>query len=132
MHCCYIYDNHRAYISLIDDKNQVFAVCPVTDEGAVEKCLDSGRYFVLRIKSPQGKQAYIGMAFNERNDAFDFNVALAEHKAECEREDRAAAGIVDTPQAPLRDLTIKEGQKITVNIAGSVRDIGLEVLINVL
>lgn len=42
--------------------------------------VDSGRYFILRIQNAQGKHAYIGIAFNERNDAFDFNVALQEHK----------------------------------------------------
>lgn len=41
---------------------------------------DSGRYFVLKIVNEQGRHAFIGIAFNERNDAFDFNVALQEHK----------------------------------------------------
>ncbi len=41
---------------------------------------DSGRYFVLKIVNDQGRHAFIGIAFNERNDAFDFNVALQEHK----------------------------------------------------
>jgi hypothetical protein len=35
---------------------------------------------VLRIQNATGKHAYIGIAFNERNDAFDFNVALQEHQ----------------------------------------------------
>jgi hypothetical protein len=38
------------------------------------------RYFVLKIQNAQGKHAFIGIAFNERNDAFDFNVALSEFK----------------------------------------------------
>ena len=42
--------------------------------------LDSGRYFVLRITNDKGRHAFIGICFNERNDAFDFNVALAEFK----------------------------------------------------
>ena len=73
----------------------VFAKCPVK-EGSVEKGVytkrpvikyvtwcpvtDSGRYFVLKITNANGQHAFIGMAFNERNDAFDFNVALQEHK----------------------------------------------------
>ena len=63
-----------AVIMLIDNANNTFAVCPVSDDGAVERTVDSGRYFVLRIQNAQGRHAYIGIAFNERNDAFDFNV----------------------------------------------------------
>ena len=55
----------------------------------VERTLDSGRYFVLKIANDKGQHAFIGIAFNERNDAFDFNIALSEFKAECERETQA-------------------------------------------
>ena len=114
----------RAIISLIDDKNAVFASCPVTDDAAVERTLDSGRYFVLRIQNAQGKHAFIGIAFNERNDSFDFNVALQEHKSECEREDQAAAQSASgatAAQVASRDFSLKEGQKIHVSLgAGAV------------
>jgi hypothetical protein len=64
-------------ITLLDSNtNQIFAACSVTEESSVERTLDSGRYFVLKIQNAQGKYAFIGVAFNERNDAFDFNVAL--------------------------------------------------------
>ncbi len=69
----------QAAISLLDNSNQLFAVSPIGD-GSVERTVDSGRYFVLKVVNPQGKHAFIGIAFNERNDAFDFNVALQEHK----------------------------------------------------
>ena len=69
----------EACIFLIDANNAVFAACPVT-EGSVEPCVGSSRYFVLKIVNPQGKHAYIGLVFNDRNYAFDFNVALQEHK----------------------------------------------------
>lgn len=68
-----------ASVFLIDQDNNIFAHSPVT-EGSIERTIDSGRYFVLKIVNPQGKHAYIGMAMNERNDAFDFNVAIQEHK----------------------------------------------------
>ena len=80
-----------ARIYLIDSQNKIFANCPVSDDSAVERTLDSGRYFILKIQNAQGKHAFIGIAFNERNDAFDFNVALSEHKSECEREEKALA-----------------------------------------
>jgi len=108
-----------AIITLLDDKGNTFAVCPVTDDTAVERTLDSGRYFVLRIKNAQGHQAFIGIAFNERNDAFDFNVSLSEFKSECEREKQAATSAQILPTEPKYDLTLKEGEKIHINIQSS-------------
>jgi adaptin ear-binding coat-associated protein 1/2 len=107
-----------AVIALIDEHNQTFAVCPVTDDAAVDRTVDSGRYFILRIENAQGKRAFIGIAFNERNDAFDFNVALSEHKAQKERE-KQAMDFFDTPTAALKDLSLKEGEKVKINIASS-------------
>eukprot|EP01041_Mallomonas_annulata_P009607 gene9607-19972_t len=108
----------NAFILLLDDKNQLFAKCSV-EEGSVERTLDSGRYFVLRIENAQGRHAFIGIAFNERNDAFDFNVALQEHKSSLERESKAAE-FMDTelPVGPMKDLSIKDGEKIKINISG--------------
>lgn len=90
-------------------------MCQVTDDSAVERTLDSGRYYVLRITNAQGRHAYIGIAFNERNDAFDFNVALAEFKSELEREDQASK-LADMPTGPMKDLSLKEGEKIKIKI----------------
>jgi hypothetical protein len=104
-----------AGIFLLDDKNNVFAVCQVTDEAAVERTLDSGRYFVLRITNQQGRHAFIGIAFNERNDAFDFNVALSEFKNEVEREDKASK-FFDTASHPPLDLSLKSGEKIKIKL----------------
>ncbi|KAM0008159.1 putative PH-like domain superfamily, NECAP, PHear domain-containing protein [Helianthus debilis subsp. tardiflorus] len=60
-------------------------------ENAVESVLDSLRYFVLKIEDGTGKHAFIGLWFTERNEAFDFNVALSDHekyvKRESEKED---------------------------------------------
>lgn len=111
----------EASIFLIDENNAVFAASPVT-EGSVERTVDSGRYFILKIVNPLGKHAYIGLAFNERNDAFDFNVALQEHKAECEREDQAAAGITSALSSPMRDLSLKAGEKIKINVPKRRKD----------
>lgn len=105
-----------AAIILMDDKNNVFAICQVTDESAVERTLDSGRYFVLRITNQQGRHAFIGIAFNERNDAFDFNVALSEFKNEIEREEKAAKMFSSSPTAPSVDLSLKGGEKIKIKL----------------
>ena len=103
-------------ITLLDNENKIFAQCPVTDDAAVERTLDSGRYFILRIQNATGQKAYIGIAFNERNDAFDFNVALADFKQEVERDKAAASGDVQKTIVPLRDLSLKDGEKIKIQI----------------
>ena len=81
----------------------------------MEKVLDSSRYFVLRIEH-QGRHAFVGLGFNERSSAFDFNVAITDHKkdiervAEVERMKQAAA------TEPQLDFSFKEGEKITINV----------------
>ena len=107
-----------AVITLIDREGNVFAKAPV-GPGTVERTVDSGRYFVLRIENEQGKHAFIGLAFNERNDAFDFNVALQEHENENNREDQAASGAQE--QESFADLSLKQGEKIRINIGSGTK-----------
>ena len=112
-------------IVLIDNENKIFAVCYASEDGAVERTLDSGRYFVLRITNQQGRHAFIGIAFNERNDAFDFNVTLSEFKNEIEREDQAnkltleSSSSSSTIVQPLKDMSLKDGEKIKIKLTSS-------------
>lgn len=108
----------KATIFLLDaNTNANFATCHV-EEGAVERVTDSGRYFVLKITNAQGKHAFIGIAFNERNDAFDFNVSLQEHKNECDRENQAATEDPFSHPVSTTNYKLEEGKKIHVKIAG--------------
>jgi len=81
-----------------------------------------GRYFVLRIQNAQGKHAYIGIAFNERNDAFEFNVALQEFKTQNEREkegENGGSGLA-VATSNFRDLGSNNGEKIKINVRSFV------------
>lgn len=94
-----------AYIRLVSPDGKEFASAPVRfgEPSPIEKgelshrvnaeccsltifyvraftVVDSSRYFVLRVENKAGKRAYIGVAFRNRSDAFDLNVALKDHE----------------------------------------------------
>jgi hypothetical protein len=104
-------DNLTAVLLVDRNKGSIFAVCPVK-EGAVDRCVDSSRYFVLRIENANGRHMFIGVAFNERNDAFDFNTALEDSRREREMENTP----IPVYTGPPKDYSIKEGEKIKVHI----------------
>lgn len=106
----------EATILLVDrTSSNIFAVCPVTGRtGAVDRCVDSSRYFVLRIENVTRKHMFVGLAFNERNDAFDFNTALEDSRREKGAEKAAAAGGTDLEGGQKQDYSIKDGQKIRI------------------
>ncbi|RKP18963.1 hypothetical protein ROZALSC1DRAFT_14587, partial [Rozella allomycis CSF55] len=55
---------------------EIFAQCPY-EHGSVEQVTDSSRYFVLKlVEVNTNKHAFVGLGFEDRNDAFDFNVIL--------------------------------------------------------
>lgn len=103
-------------ILLVDaNTGSIFAVCPVKD-GAVDRCVDSSRYFVLRVEAANGKHMYIGMAFNERNDAFDFNTSLEDARREKEAEKEASEASKKYDYGPSKDYSIKDGEKIHIAV----------------
>ena len=100
-------------VLLVDrTSGDIFAICPIKD-GAVDRCVDSSRYFVLRIENANGRHMFIGVAFNERNDAFDFNTSLEDSKRERDAANKPLPTLSDTPA---RDYKLKEGEKIRVKI----------------
>lgn len=104
-------------ILLVDSQNgSIFAVCPVK-EGAVDRCVDSSRYFVLRVENASnGKHMFVGMAFNERNDAFDFNTSLEDSKREKIAEVEAQKAAARYLAEPAKDYSIKEGEKLHIAV----------------
>ncbi|CAL9091328.1 unnamed protein product [Musa textilis] len=114
----------RCEIRLEDPgSGELFAACfvrPGQRENSVETVLDSSRYFVLKIEDGRGKHAFIGLGFNERNEAFDFNVALSDHEKYLRREHEKETS-VDTDEShieihPAVNHRLKEGETIRINV----------------
>ncbi|XP_047329404.1 uncharacterized protein At1g03900-like [Impatiens glandulifera] len=110
----------RCEIRLEDpNSGELFATClvyPGTRDSSVETTLDSSRYFVLKIENGRGKHAFIGLGFNERNEAFDFNVALSDHDKYVKRkkEDEESTDHIDIH--PAVNHRLKEGETIRINV----------------
>ncbi|VFQ81778.1 unnamed protein product [Cuscuta campestris] len=118
----------RCEIRLEDpNSGELFAACfvlPGQREASVESVLDSSRYFVLKIEDGRGKHAFVGLGFNERNEAFDFNVALSDHDKYVKRDHEKEAGDGQISDAdgshidihPAVNHRLKEGETIRINV----------------
>ncbi|XP_072962261.1 uncharacterized protein At1g03900 [Typha angustifolia] len=114
----------RCEIRLEDpNSGELFAACfflPGQRENSVETVLDSSRYFVLKIEDGRGKHAFIGLGFNERNEAFDFNVALSDHEKYVRREHEKEIGEESEETQidihPAVNHRLKEGETIRINV----------------
>ncbi|KAF9609817.1 hypothetical protein IFM89_018671 [Coptis chinensis] len=114
----------RCEIRLEDPTSgELFAACfvlPGQRDNAVETVLDSSRYFVLKIEDGNGKHAFIGLGFAERNEAFDFNVALSDHdkyvKREIEKDTGETSDDSHIDIHPAVNHRLKEGETIRINV----------------
>ncbi|CRK23448.1 hypothetical protein BN1708_013684, partial [Verticillium longisporum] len=109
---------------------QLFAAAPYTAPAVVEPVLDSSRFFALQVRDPSGRKALLGIGFEERSDAFDFGIATQEAQKSLGLDGGLGAGgrssgntNASTQLAPAkeeqkRDLSLKEGETITVNLGG--------------
>uniref|UniRef100_A0A1I8H0T9 DUF1681 domain-containing protein n=1 Tax=Macrostomum lignano TaxID=282301 RepID=A0A1I8H0T9_9PLAT len=104
----------------LEDKTSgvLFARCPVDAHPglAIEPVADSSRYFVLRIRDDSGRSAFVGIGFDDRSDAFDFNVAVQDHFKWLRQEEEARQAAKEMEAGPKLDLGFKEGQTIKINI----------------
>ncbi|XP_041124882.1 adaptin ear-binding coat-associated protein 1-like [Polyodon spathula] len=113
-----------AYIKLEDKASgELFAQAPVIEFPGitVETVSDSSRYFVIRIQDGNGRSAFIGIGFNDRGDAFDFNVSLQDHFKWVKQENEISKESQNKDTGPKLDLGFKEGQTITLNIGQTKR-----------
>lgn len=93
----------------------LFAQSPIPRrfEDAVQKCVDSSRGFAIRLQNSNGKFAWVGLAFRDRNDAFDFNVCFKdfEEKVDAEKNPEKYKNEFNDS----KDWSIKQGEKIKIS-----------------
>lgn len=100
----------------------LFAAAPYTSPAAVQSALDSSRFFAVRVVGDGGMKATLGLGFEDRSEAFDFGVALAEARKVLGWEKKEAAAVGGGKGAePVRDFSLKEGEKITISVGGKGR-----------
>lgn len=91
---------------------------PYQQPADVQPCLDSSRYFVVRIARGQAN-VIVGLGFEERTDAFKFKSALQEWEHRRDAQHKAQAFFDEMPQQG--DLRLQEGQMIRIDLAGKVK-----------
>ena len=113
--------------------NGLFAEAPYTSLATVSAALDSTRFFALRVVGDGGRKATLGIGFEERSEAFDFGIALAEAAkvlgfGVVDERDRGIVRKGRTGRAnekenePVkRDWKLKDGESIRVEIGGRGR-----------
>ena len=96
-------------------RGELFAMCPLRvgeRMACVEPAADSSRNFVVRVVDATSKRhAFLGMGFPERDDAFDFNVALSDWEKHLQG---AADSVAAAAAAPQHDFSLKAGETIKV------------------
>jgi len=101
------------------------AVCPVRTgadaapvDAIVAAVADSSRYFVFRCEDAQGRRAYLGVGFRERDEAYDFKASMGDFIRGARREATAAvlrdeAAKAPVNDAPAVDMSLKGGLKLS-------------------
>ena len=110
-------------IQLVNEDESIFAQCVITDGSTydthVQRAYDSSRAYSLLLTSDEGQKAMVGIMFPERNDSFDFIHALDEFKKQYRIENGLDKEFKQPDNSKIaEDLSLKEGEKITVNIPG--------------
>jgi hypothetical protein len=105
-------------INLEDPKSgELFAASPYSSAAVVQQALDSSRFFAVRVVGEGGMKATLGLGFEDRSDAFDFGIALSEARKVLGWEKPQASEAKDV----LRDFSLKEGEKIHIQVGGKGR-----------
>jgi len=110
---------YEAKIRLYSDEDGVlFAMCAVPfgkSHVVVEPVCDSSRNFVLRVEDPETKRhAFLGLSFEERSQALEFNMSLQDVQKTEERRRMAEVqkNSHNIHGNKAKDLSLKQGETI--------------------
>lgn len=122
-----------AEILLEDSKTgELFAAAPYTSAAVVQSAKDSSRFFAIRVQGEGGRKATLGLGFEERGEAFEFGVVLGDlrrgmgwEQAQQVGGGGKAGGDGKRVEEVKRDFSLKEGERIHINIGGKgQREVG--------
>jgi len=103
---------------------ELFAASPYASEAAVQPAQDSSRFFAVRVVGEGGMKATLGIGFEDRSEAFDFGIALGEARKVlgwADKEAKANAKGAGDKSEVFRDFSLKEGEKIHIQVGGKGR-----------
>lgn len=98
---------------------ELFAAAPYTSAAVVQQANDSSRFFAIRVVGEGGMKATLGLGFEDRAPALDFNIALGEARKVpgfdgAEQGQRSGGKM--TVEEPKQDFSLKEGEKIHISV----------------
>ncbi|KAF2218636.1 adaptin ear-binding coat-associated protein 2 [Elsinoe ampelina] len=115
---------------VLEDPNtgDLFAAAPYTSREVVQAATDSSRFFAVRVVGDGGMKATLGIGFEERSDAVDFGIALADERKVMGMEGpgqgtKAATQEKKPIQEIKRDWGLKDGESLVVEIGGKGRKV---------
>ncbi|ETW04982.1 hypothetical protein H310_04055 [Aphanomyces invadans] len=118
--------NDRCFVNLYEPNQTIFAQCPVEIDSTrplnvfVQDCIDSSRYFVLRVvDANSNRQAFVGIGLPERSAAFNFKAALQDFAKYTQRT--LSLEQSESKVNPPKDLGLPSGAKLRIQIGGKAQ-----------
>lgn len=101
----------------------LFAAAPYTSTAVVQQANDSSRFFAIRVVGEGGMKATLGIGFEDRSPALDFNIALGEARKVLNMENQAGGARAQNEAAEeaKHDFSLKEGEKIHIQVGNRGR-----------
>lgn len=107
------------------NSGELFAAAPYTSTAVVQQANDSSRFFAVRVQGEGGMKATLGIGFEDRSAALDFNIALGDAQkvlgvgnATASQTGRGPQPRSNMVQESKQDFSLKEGQKIHIELGG--------------